>query len=182
MIEYINELDGNILLWIQEHCRIDSLNEIVIFITHLGDAGILWIVLGFLLLIGRKTRATGVSTYVALGLSFLFNNLFLKNLIARQRPYEVVEGLTRLIEAQVDYSFPSGHAANSMVAAMVIFLLLPKKYSWMVVVLAVLISLSRLYVGVHYPSDVIGGMVSGMVIAGLVVCVAKRTRKIQREE
>ena len=174
MIEYINELDGSMLLWIQEHIRNENLDGIVTFITHLGDAGILWIVLALLFLLFKKTRRAGGCTLAALVVSFLFNNVFLKNVVARQRPYEVVEGLTRIIEAQADYSFPSGHTANSVVAATVIFLMLPKKYSFLAPVLAFLISLSRLYVGVHYPTDVLTGMLSGILIGCIVVWGTKR--------
>ena len=176
-MEWIKEWDANILLWIQEHCRMEGLNELVIFITHLGDAGILWIALGFILLAYRKTRRTGVCTLSALVISFLVNNVFLKNVIARQRPYEAIESLNRIIEAQSDYSFPSGHTANSIVAATVIFLMLPKKYSWTFLLLAILISISRLYVGVHYPTDVICGMLTGVIIACLVVSFEKRIRR-----
>lgn len=173
------ELDGNILLWIQENVRNDFLTPIMTFITHLGDSGWFWIVLAVVLLLRKKTRTVGFLTACSLLGSLLINNLLLKNLVARIRPYEVVEGLHRIIEAQVDLSFPSGHVGSSFAAAVVIFLMCPKKAGIPALVLAFLIMLSRLYVGVHYPTDVLAGMVTGTLIA---VCVCSVYRKIQKNK
>jgi undecaprenyl-diphosphatase len=83
----------------------------------------------------------------------------------RTRPYEAINQLTRLIEAQSDYSFPSGHSASSFAAAIILYKTLPKKYGILALVLAFLIAISRLYVGVHYPTDVLFGILSGTLIA-----------------
>ena len=163
-MEQFLQLDGNILLWIQEHVRQDALTPVIKFITHLGDAGWFWITLAVVLLILKKTRKIGLLTGCSLLVSFL------------TRPYEVVEGLHRMIEAQPDFSFPSGHTASSFAAAVVIFILCPKKAGVPVLVLAFLIMLSRLYVGVHYPTDVLAGMITGTLTAVLVCVVAKRKK------
>lgn len=168
MLETITQLDGEILLWIQENLRKEFLSPVVKFITHLGDAGWFWIVLALVLVLIPKTRRIGIATASSLLGSYIINNLILKNLVARTRPYEVVEGLHRIIEAQSDLSFPSGHTGSSFAAAVTIFLLCPRKYGVPAMILAVLISLSRLYVGVHYPTDVLCGAVTGTVIAILV--------------
>jgi undecaprenyl-diphosphatase len=170
MLETITQADGEILLWIQENLRRDFLSPFVKFITHLGDAGWFWIVLALILVIIPKTRQTGLVTASALLGSYMVNNLLLKNLVARTRPYEVVDGLNRIIEAQSDWSFPSGHTGSSFAAAVVIFILCPRKYGIPALVLAVLISLSRLYVGVHYPTDVLCGAITGTVMA---VCACR---------
>lgn len=174
-------LDGAILLWIQEWIRNDWLDSVMIGITHLGDAGLLWIVLSLLLLIPKKTRKYAMMAIVALLFSLLVNNMILKNIVARTRPYEVVEGLTRLIGAQRDLSFPSGHTASSFATAVVLFRNLKKRYGIPLLVLAVLISLSRLYVGVHYPTDVLFGAISGTLLAilaqWLVNGILERRRK-----
>ncbi len=175
-MEQFLQLDGNILLWIQEHVRQDALTPVIKFITHLGDSGWFWITLAVVLLILKKTRKIGLLTGCSLLVSFLINNVFLKNVVARTRPYEVVEGLHRMIEAQPDFSFPSGHTASSFAAAVVIFILCPKKAGVPVLVLAFLITLSRLYVGVHYPTDVLAGMITGTLTAVLVCVVAKRKK------
>ncbi len=155
------ELDGNILLWIQDNLRVEALNPVIKFITHLGDAGLVWIVAIAALLAFRKTRKAGIMCVMALIGSVIINNLILKNLIARTRPYEVVDGLTRLIEKQSDFSFPSGHTGSSIAVGVVMFKELPKKYGIPAITLGILISLSRLYVGVHYPTDVIVGAIAG---------------------
>lgn len=102
---------------------------------------------------------------LALAFSYLIDNLLLKNLIARTRPYEVIAGLHTLIGAQRDYSFPSGHTGSSFAAAVVLFCRLPKRLSSFLLLLAFLIGFSRLYVGGHYPSDIIVGAISGTLIA-----------------
>lgn len=162
------QLDGNILLWIQEHVRNDALTPVMKFITHLGDAGWIWIVLTIMFLLVKKMRSTGVLMTCSLVGSLIVNNLILKNLVARTRPYEAVYGLQRIIEAQRDLSFPSGHTGSSFAAAVVIFLTCPRKIGGPALILAFLIMFSRLYVGVHYPTDVLAGMITGTVIAVLV--------------
>lgn len=181
MLESLLRLDGAILLWIQEHVRQEFLSPVVKFITHLGDAGWCWILLAAILLIVKKTRKIGLVTAVSLLGSYVVNNLILKNLVARVRPYEAVDGLQRIIEAQSDFSFPSGHSASSFAAAVVIFMLCPKKYGVPALVLAFLIALSRLYVGVHYPTDVLTGVISGTVIA-VIVCTVYKKKFAQKNE
>ena len=112
----------------------------------------------------------------------LITNVALKNIIARIRPYEVVEGLKLLIEPQSDFSFPSGHTCASIGAALAMYPFLERKWGIPLVILAVLISLSRLYVGVHYPTDVLGGAVVGVLAAwGAVRIVKRREIKGNRE-
>ena len=155
------QLDGNILLWIQEHVRNAVLTPVMTFITHLGDAGWIWIALAIVFLLVKKMRRTGVLMTCSLLGSLIVNNLILKNLVARTRPYEAVDGLQRIIEAQRDLSFPSGHTGSSFAAAVVIFLTCPGK------------------VGVHYPTDVLAGMITGTLIAVLVCRVyQKKHRKV----
>lgn len=168
MWESFINLDGAILVWIQENLRNEYLTPIMKFITHLGDSGIIWIVLAVLFLVFSRTRKTGVLMIFSLLGSLLINNMILKNLVARVRPYEAVEGLHRMIEAQGDLSFPSGHTGSSFAAAVVIYLMCPKKYGIPAMILAVLIAVSRLYVGVHYPTDVLFGALSGTLIAWLI--------------
>ena len=119
---------------------------------------------------------------IALFGSLVINNIILKNLIARTRPYDVVSGVQLLIERQSDFSFPSGHTGSSFAAAIVLYKELPKKYGLLALVLAAFIGLSRIYLGVHYPSDVMCGALFGSLI-GIFVCNAfkllKQNRKLQ---
>lgn len=165
MLQNLIAMEADILLWIQNNIRNDVLTPIFKFITTLGNAGVIWIVLSVGLLIPKKTRRVGVLALVSLLFSALIDNVILKNVVARTRPYDVIEGLTSLVGAQKDYSFPSGHTGSAFAAAGVMFRGLPKKFGIPILVFACLMGLSRLYVGVHYPSDVLGGAMIGTGIA-----------------
>jgi undecaprenyl-diphosphatase len=166
-MEALLELDGQILLWIQEHIRNGILDPIMKGITHLGDGGIVCIIACIILMIIPKTRRLGVVCSCSLAATFILDNLLLKNLVARTRPYEAVDGLTRIVGAQSDYSFPSGHSGSVFAVAVVIFKETRKKIGVPTLLLALLVALSRLYVGVHYPTDVIVGILVGTVFAVL---------------
>ena len=112
---------------------------------------------------------------LALLLSLLINNIILKNLVARTRPYEMVEGLVPLIGRPRDYSFPSGHTGSSFASAWVLFRKLPAGYGISALVLAGLIGISRLYVGVHYPTDVLFGVLGG-IVSGSIAMLMLRDR------
>ena len=120
-MEAILQWDGQALLFIQEHIRQVWMDGFWKTITHLGDAGWFWIMLGIVLLIPKKTRKAGIAALAALAIGALITNVALKNIIARIRPYEVVEGLKLLIEPQSDFSFPSGHTCASIGAALAMY-------------------------------------------------------------
>ena len=164
-MEFLINLDGNILLWIQEYIRQDWMEGFWKGITMLGDSGWFWIALSLQYLVPRQTRWIGITSLAAIVIGALITNVTLKNLVARTRPYEVVEGLVLLIEKQRDYSFPSGHTCASFAAAGVYWRMLPKKFGIPLVILAAMIAFSRLYVGVHYPTDVLAGLLIGLFAA-----------------
>ena len=173
MLPYILEIDGKILLWIQDFLRFDWLNPIVLFVTRLGDGGTVWIVLAALLLIGKKYRKTGGSMAIALLLGYLGTNLLLKNLVMRPRPFDAIPQLQALVHAG-GWSFPSGHSTSPMAAGVVMFRQLPRPIGALALILAILICLSRLYVGVHYPTDVLCGTLIGILAA---LCAIKLQKK-----
>lgn len=173
--------DGNILLWIQQYLRQSWLTPAMKFITALGDYGLIWIILTLILLIRQPTRKIGLQCTISLILTSLVVNIGIKPAVARIRPYEMIPGLTLLVRRAVDYSFPSGHSAASFAVAWVIFRNAPKKYGIPVLILAFLISLSRLYVGIHYPTDVLCGILIGIFFAWLSMRLfRKRSRKSAR--
>ena len=161
MVDALLKMDGEILLFIQDHIRQEWMDWFWKAVTHLGDGGVFWILLGIILLFAKKTRPAGVAALLALLVGALITNVCLKNFVARIRPYEVVEGLRLMIERQRDYSFPSGHTAASFASVTALYLAGEKKMWKAALVLAVLIALSRLYLYVHYPTDIIGGVVFG---------------------
>ena len=173
----IFKFDSSILLWIQDNVRSDFLTPIMKVITHLGDKGILWILVTLALLWYYKTRKLGVRCMVSMVIGLVITNLILKNWVARIRPYELIQGLECIVKKADDYSFPSGHTTNSLACAWVIFRRAPKKWGVPALILAILISLSRLYVGIHYPTDVLGGVVIGICSAVLAMWLVPRLEK-----
>ena len=171
--------DGGILLWIQEYLRGPVLTPVFRWITSLGDHGMIWIALAVAFLCIKKTRKAGIAMCLAMFLSLLVNNMFLKVFIARTRPYEVVAGLHILIDPPSDYSFPSGHTACAVAAAAAFWMAGPKGKRIFLILrtglftLAVLIACSRLYLGVHYPTDVAAGALSGAAEAWISVCLIR---------
>lgn len=185
-MEFLMDLDGNILLWIQEFIRQEWMHCFWKGITMLGDGGWFWILCSFLLLIPRQTRRIGITAFIALFIGALITNVALKNLVARIRPYEVIDGLVLLVDRQRDFSFPSGHTCASFAAGVVYWKMMPRKYGIPFLVLAVLIAFSRLYVGVHYPTDVLGGLAVGIFSActalKLMQYISGRRQKEQEKQ
>ena len=177
MLEWLLQLDENILLWIQQFVRGEIMTPVFLVITHLGDGGTVWIALCILLQLFRKTRWVGVTGLLALLGSLLINNMLVKNLVARPRPFLRLEELTILIDTPSEFSFPSGHTASSFAAAFVFFRNLPRRYGFPAIVLASCIGLSRLYIGVHYPTDVLFGVLSGWLLCLLAEWVVKCMRR-----
>ena len=169
----IFEFDRGILLWIQEVLRHPVANPIMIFITHLGDYGILWIALTLVMMCFRKTRRVGVTCAISMIFGLIVVNVVLKNWVARTRPYELIEELMLMTEKQHDLSFPSGHATNSLACAWVMFRKMKKRYGVPALALALIICYSRLHVGVHYPTDVLAGIAIGIAAAELAIAIVR---------
>ncbi|MDD5946026.1 MAG: phosphatase PAP2 family protein [Clostridia bacterium] len=152
--------------FIQEHIRCGLLDFLMPRITTLGNAGIIWIALTIIFLISKKYRTTGIVMAVALIVDLVFCNMLIKPIVARTRPYDINTAVTLLIPKQVDYSFPSGHTAASFTAVCAMYKT-GCKYWKPAAVLSVIIAFSRLYLYVHFPTDVIAGAMFG-IIFGIV--------------
>ncbi len=138
-----------------------SLNRIMILFTKLGDHGTIWILVTLFLLINKKTRKIGWISAFSLIICSLIVNAGLKPLIHRERPYNFLPDIKLLIEIPKDYSFPSGHTAASF-AMVYVFYKNIRKYFWIVLTIACMIAFSRLYLSVHYLSDVLIGGIIGL--------------------
>lgn len=142
------------------------LDCIMVVITSVGNAGWFFIVLGVVLLWVKKTRKAGFHVLLSLLFSLIFCNLILKDLVARQRPCWLVPEIQLLIANPSDFSFPSGHTSASMATAASIYLY-NKKYGIAMFLLAIMIAFSRMYLFVHFPTDILGGMLTGLLSAFL---------------
>ena len=161
--------DLPILEWIQAYMQSDFLDTVMPIITLFGEGGIFWIAWAVILLIIPKTRKNGLSMLIALILGLLVCNLTLKPLVARIRPYDLQEQdfgvyINLLINRQSDFSFPSGHTIASFEAA-VVLRKNSKKMGIPALIIAILVSFSRRYLYVHYPSDVLVSVVLGTAFA-----------------
>lgn len=173
--------EAAVLLWIQDNLRNPILTPAVVFFTHLGNAGILWLIIIAALLCFKKTRKTGIVCFVSLACEYLISDFIIKPSVARVRPYEVIQGLVCLIGRQKDFSFPSGHSASSFACAGILYRMTPKKYGITALAIASLMAFSRLYVGVHYPTDVICGILLGLLVSTAVYYIFMKIEKRRAE-
>jgi len=167
----IQTLDTSVILYVQDSLRCSFLDPIMRLFTHLGDAGFIWFVIDFLLIISKKHRKIGLELLICLTLTAFLTNVVFKEAIARQRPYLAIDELTILIPPQPSYSFPSGHASSSLAAATT--LALSFSFGWVAFIPAAIIAFSRVYVGVHYITDVICGAIFGAVCALVIHYIIK---------
>lgn len=129
--------------------------------STLGNAGAVWILLALFLLLFSKTRRIGLILAAALCVDVVLCNGILKNLVARTRPFEIKEGVGLLIARPMDFSFPSGHTAAAFASVTALKLSGAKRFWIPALVLACVMAGSRLYFYVHYPTDILGGVVVG---------------------
>ena len=166
-MERLLEMDGQLLLWIRETFGNPVLDHIMIFISSLANKGMLWIGIGVVLLLlgvnGRKWSERGLLVLLSLALNAVICNVWLKPMVARTRPYDLL-GYEILVRRLGDYSFPSGHTSASFAAATALYAI-DRRWGTAAYILAVLIGFSRLYLGVHFPTDVLAGAVIGILAA-----------------
>lgn len=159
-MNFIKYLDYNTLFFIQNHVQNDFVNPIIIFFTKLGNSGFIWILISIILIMKSKYRKIGFLVLSVLFINTLFGEILLKHLIQRPRPFITLSNLNIIIEKPSSFSFPSGHTSSAFACAF-IFGYFFKKYKWYFYSLAFIISFSRIYLLVHYPSDVICGIFLG---------------------
>lgn len=164
--------------------------------THLGDDGILFILLSLIMMLFKKTRKIGFGMLGGVIIGALITNVTLKPFIERPRPFELYEYLNDPnallfrdwwigmgeVHASSMRSFPSGHTTSAVAALVPVFLMCNKKKSWIVLVLAVLMGASRNYVMVHYPSDVLGGIIVGVIAGVLAYLIISYIYKVAAKE
>ena len=169
----------NLLDQIQQHLANDFLNALVPRISSLGDAGLIWIALSILLLLFPKTRKAGLAAGIALLFMLITGNMILKPLVARLRPFTVNTAVELLIPPPTDYSFPSAHTYASFASASAIFRN-NRKIGIPALILASLIAFSRLYLYVHYPTDVLFGILFGILAGWIGNLISNRVFRSSR--
>lgn len=167
--------DSVILNWFQS-IQNEFLTVLFKAITLLGEGGLIWIALGLCLVAYKKTRWVGISVLLALLFSLLVGNLTLKPLVARPRPCWRNPSVALLIQNPKDYSFPSGHSLSSFAAAMAIFMN-HRKMGVAALLFAFIMGCTRLYFYVHYPTDVLAGMLFGLILGFLAYWIVTKGRK-----
>jgi len=170
-MDFLNSAEIGILDTIQEHLACPFLDAVIPYITKLGDGGIFFILTAVVMLFFKRTRKAGITVGLALVMGLLIGNLTLKPLIARIRPYDWNPDAVLLIDKLHDYSFPSGHTLASFEAAGALMLCHRKTFGYPALALAFVIAFSRLYLYVHYPTDVLAGMILGLLFAGISYCI-----------
>lgn len=170
-MEWIQSTDWAILHRIQENLRCDALDILFSKLTLLGNAGAIWIAAALALLLSKKYRKYGICLACALVAGLLICNVGLKNIVARPRPCWL-ESVELLISTPKDYSFPSGHTWSAVTGAWVVTAA-NRKFGFIAIPLAVLLAFSRLYLYVHFPSDILAGALIGAVLGILAVVLKK---------
>ena len=178
-METILLFDNAVLTWIQQHMTSPAGDFFMPAVTALGEFGLIWLAAAAVLLCRKGTRRTAVEMLAALLIVLVVCNLTLKPLVDRTRPFAAngFEGL--LIAAPTDPSFPSGHTASSFAAAAAWFRR-DKRWGSAALVLAALIAFSRLYLYVHYPSDVLAGATLGVAAAFLAGWIVKKAEALRK--
>ena len=157
------------------------LDKVMFFITTLGNAGFVWIVITILMFIFCKDKRCAWTSTGALLLSVLMINLILKNLVSRARPCWIDTDVILLLKNPKDYSFPSGHASASFATAVSILQYAKyRRQGIAALILATLIAFSRMYFFVHFPTDVLAGAILGVLEALLAAFLVKKRTEIRR--
>ncbi|MDY3257352.1 MAG: phosphatase PAP2 family protein [Ruminococcus callidus] len=164
----IQDFDFMVLDFIQSNIRNIFLDKIMPFITYLGSGGLIWIFVALLLIFIKKYRLCGIEMITGLLTGLLIGNIILKNLVMRERPCWINESIDMLISVPKDYSFPSGHTMSGFCCAVILFCF-DKRIGIPAIILASIIAFSRLYLYVHFPTDILAGGIIGCIIAFLVV-------------
>lgn len=181
MWEYINLIDISILRFIREYFSSPLMDSIMIFITNLGNRGFIWIIIGIILLISKKYRKIGFIMLIALAVTSLIGEVFIKNIIQRPRAFTTFPDIEIIIKAPLSYSFPSGHTASSFAAAVVLGYYI-KNWKYLFYFFAALVAFSRLYLFVHYPSDILVGILLGCIVAIITISLMKNIKFTKKEK
>ena len=178
-------MDSEILHSIHQATANPFFDAVFPYLTMLGEAGAVWIVIGVCLLVSRQYRFWGIVMLATLAFVGLFDELLIKHIVARPRPFVADPSIQLIVSPPSGYSFPSGHTTTSIASAVIISLM-PIKNGWKAGawVLAITLAFTRLYLFVHYPSDVLVGALLGVIYGYLAVKIgfALQRRRQSKQE
>ncbi len=160
-------LELGIMQFIDHNLRSLLLDNLMIFFTKLGEFGLVWLLTGITLIFFRKYRKYGVMLMISSASAFIIGEFLIKNIVCRMRPCFMVSGIELILDAPNSFSFPSSHASTAFASSWIL-LKMNKKIGIASIVVAVLISFSRVYLFAHYPTDILGGALLGILCAQMV--------------
>lgn len=163
-MDFLLNLDKSLLYFFSTTLRNPVLDKLMPFLTNLNNHGELWIGISIILIINKNmdVRKLGISMLIGVIFGYLIGEAGLKNLLGRKRPIGTEFNYNFIIKVPTSFSFPSGHTSSSF-AAFGVCLFKKAKYRYWVLGLAILMAFSRMYLHVHYPSDVLGGIILGLI-------------------
>lgn len=168
MIDALYQIDVAIFYFINHTLSNPFCDKILLIVTNVKSWYIAYIILWFILFIkgGRIGKIAAISAVILIAVTDQFTSTLLKNWIARVRPCHVLENVTSLVSCKSSYSFPSAHAVNNFAIA-VFFMRLYPNLKWVLLITAGVVALSRPYIGIHYPSDIVAGGLIGAIFGYL---------------
>ena len=167
MLRFIKEIDKKVINYVTDWQK-PLLSKVFLPFTKLGSLGIIWLLISIPMLINESMRKTGIKVVISVAITGFLGEVFIKNIAKRKRPSKYIETQDMLIRKPVTYSFPSGHTSSSVACALVI----SSSYPIAIIpvsVLAFLVSFSRLYFKVHYPTDILAGALLGVICAAFII-------------
>lgn len=176
----IRNLDIQWFFFVNQSMHNAFFDVVMPIVSNAGENGLIWLLVAlFLYLSGPKTRRASFLMLLAVFISFVLGEEILKHIFQRPRPFLSLEGVNLLVAPPGSFSFPSGHAANAFAASLVVARKVTR-LAWAVLLLAVVIAFSRVYVGVHYPLDILGGALLGALCAKFVLSLEKSVYRSSR--
>ncbi len=164
--------EADLLFWIQDHLSCGFMDVLMPAVSLLCTADIVWFALALILIRRKETRRAGIVLLVALVISIVICNVILKPMVGRIRPYDVYD-VSLLVPASTEFSFPSGHTTGVTVVTTVVCMYL-RRWMFPMIVFASMVMFSRMYLFMHYPTDILGGVLVGMISVVLSYVLVKR--------
>lgn len=170
ILRRINKFDNYILFNIEKYMQNKYLDRLMPIITSMGNVGFIWITIAVFLILDKPYRAVGNAVILTLIVSTIIGEGIVKHIVRRVRPCNYQNTINLLIAKPMSYSFPSGHTVSSFAVAEILSMYF-NQYKLIFIGIALLIAFSRLYLNVHYPSDIISGIIIGILCSKLVLII-----------